>query len=568
MPSAPSSIDCDSKATSSSGKGVAFVSALFLGIIGIAVVVMAALMPIGLRGIDRAVLAAAGRGTESIDQVGKRWAEAGKPGVAILFKAAQERIEIDDPRLDIVLDDAPESDRFLELWGGNDPFLEQVFAGVSLESDRSHPPVLPLFLPRESRHALGEFLEGTRNRVVQEILANREIEIAQNLMPVRSSSGQPLEAVIYLQALLLQGNHLQQEFSDEVRRAAEESNAANDLGKMEPIYLDWLTLGSRLQWQPLAEIASVFETREVLRRTAHLSQVLEEDWPVFAAAVLWVGDADGISAFLVENGRSGLEDLKLAMVHGKGAVELLLERRESVASASWREKYPEIPVFFADLNVQFPIFSVVIKLGLLVFGLSVLVFAIRFPFRFTFSGITKSEEPVVLSFSQSFLAAIGVAFLFLFFVEPLLFESEGISEFRFRFPNSVANAGVESTTDEGVSMKIDQVTALSVSGFFVIQAILYLISWVKIREIRRHPATSELKLQLLENEDHLFDSGLYVGLAGTVGAFILLAFGVINVGLMAAYASTLFGIVFVAGLKIFHLRPYRRHLILENQRVE
>jgi hypothetical protein len=35
--------------------------------------------------------------------------------------------------------------------------------------------------------------------------------------------------------------------------------------------------------------------------------------------------------------------------------------------------------------------------------------------------------------------------------------------------------------------------------------------------------------------------------------------------LMSAYASTLFGILFVAILKILHVRPYKRRLILETQ---
>ena len=32
---------------------------------------------------------------------------------------------------------------------------------------------------------------------------------------------------------------------------------------------------------------------------------------------------------------------------------------------------------------------------------------------------------------------------------------------------------------------------------------------------------------------------------------------------MAAYSSTSFGIIFVSVFKIFHLRPYRRQLLLE-----
>jgi hypothetical protein len=33
---------------------------------------------------------------------------------------------------------------------------------------------------------------------------------------------------------------------------------------------------------------------------------------------------------------------------------------------------------------------------------------------------------------------------------------------------------------------------------------------------------------------------------------------------MAAYSSTSFGIIFVSIFKIFHLRPYRRQLLLED----
>jgi hypothetical protein len=48
---------------------------------------------------------------------------------------------------------------------------------------------------------------------------------------------------------------------------------------------------------------------------------------------------------------------------------------------------------------------------------------------------------------------------------------------------------------------------------------------------------------------------------------ILVAIGIVEASLMAAYASTLFGILFVAMLKVMHLRPYRRKLILEQGRL-
>jgi hypothetical protein len=42
----------------------------------------------------------------------------------------------------------------------------------------------------------------------------------------------------------------------------------------------------------------------------------------------------------------------------------------------------------------------------------------------------------------------------------------------------------------------------------------------------------------------------------------MVAIGLVEASLMAAYASTLFGILFVALLKVLHLRPYRRKLIM------
>ena len=74
------------------------------------------------------------------------------------------------------------------------------------------------------------------------------------------------------------------------------------------------------------------------------------------------------------------------------------------------------------------------------------------------------------------------------------------------------------------------------------------------------------ELRLLDNEENLFDAGLYVGLAGTVLSLVLLALArdIIEVSLMVAYVSTLFGIAFVSVLKIFHVRPYRRSLLLES----
>src|SRR5208283_5750560 len=99
--------------------------------------------------------------------------------------------------------------------------------------------------------------------------------------------------------------------------------------------------------------------------------------------------------------------------------------------------------------------------------------------------------------------------------------------------------------------------------FFVLQGLLYCACLVKLAEIQRQKAPARMQLKLLENEEHLFDGGLYLGFAGTIVCLILVSLGIIQQSLMAAYSSTSFGVIFVSIFKIFNLRPARRKLLLE-----
>ena len=100
--------------------------------------------------------------------------------------------------------------------------------------------------------------------------------------------------------------------------------------------------------------------------------------------------------------------------------------------------------------------------------------------------------------------------------------------------------------------------------FAAIQVFVYLLCVSKINDIKNGDGDPRLKLRLLENEDNLFDMGLYIGIAGTA---LMLAIMVMikNSGLTVsvAYASNIFGILCVAVVKIFHVRQAREGLLLE-----
>ena len=112
---------------------------------------------------------------------------------------------------------------------------------------------------------------------------------------------------------------------------------------------------------------------------------------------------------------------------------------------------------------------------------------------------------------------------------------------------------------------LDQVTTIILLLFFLIQLMVYVFGLIKLVEIKKQENRAGLKIRLLENEENLFDLGLYIGLSGTVIALILLTLNIVQASLIAAYASTLFGIIFVAILKVCHVRPYRRSLILKEE---
>src|SRR5690606_37400475 len=78
------------------------------------------------------------------------------------------------------------------------------------------------------------------------------------------------------------------------------------------------------------------------------------------------------------------------------------------------------------------------------------------------------------------------------------------------------------------AFSIDVPTILSISFFFLIQALVFLICLLKLREIESKPIPPHAKLRLTENEENLFDSGLYVGIAGTCISLVLQVMGLIQ----------------------------------------
>ena len=177
-------------------------------------------------------------------------------------------------------------------------------------------------------------------------------------------------------------------------------------------------------------------------------------------------------------------------------------------------------------------------------------------------------RPSPASHVTSGVLAVFLAALAVVATEPFLLQAAPPSEYKpvLRFPMLAATGpSALSQAPSSNSLTMDTSTIVSIALFALLQVCVYLVCLRKINQITREDMPPGLKLRLMENEENLFDSGLYVGMMGTAAALVLQVLGVIQPNLLAAYSSNLFGIVCVALVKIRHVRGFKRTLILEKE---
>ncbi|HRE81967.1 MAG TPA: hypothetical protein PLN52_12995, partial [Opitutaceae bacterium] len=457
-------------------------------------------------------------------------------------------------RLATALADASARQPAYVPWGGWDPFLDPLF-NVNENTGRTEStPVLTFFIAEKARSALRTYLQNSRSMGVQALLRTREITLTTQFVPVTSAGGQTLDAVILMAALLYQGEHLSPPLQRDLRLLAETAYGRQDMGELETVYLDLLSLGKRLDWSQLSEMLRRTNDRQTLKEYAHLARVAPDDFALIYAAALFSGSADQVARYLLQFGKTGLEDLALAAREGQGAVQSLLRQ--------------QIPVN-QDRDVtlgqaaQFALLHPNLALAVKWLGFFLAAFA-------CLRGINQLVVGSLLGSSQGITAAVIAALcaiLTIVFTEPFLFKAAPPSEFAFKLavPVLATLSDPASLTSVEPTLAMDTSTLLSIGLFALLQVAWFLLCLRKISEISRSTVSPLVKLRLMENEENLFDGGLYLGIAGTATALVLQVLGVIQPNLLAAYSSNLFGIVCVALIKIRHVRPFKRQLILDGQ---
>lgn len=537
--------------------------------LALAALVGAALVPAYLRALDVEVVRATGSKGPSLVQEGIALIEQEEIGQAELFIVAARELNVPEHA---------EMARFLTAFKKLNPglarhgvaaaYLDPLFG---TQAGGTEPRVLDLMLPDQARRKTLQMLVQSTRAGVQAILDNRQLTNTTILPPVASASGQALETAILLTALLDRTDMINDRLSEQIESYAAAANRGQGTQPIETVYLDVLSLARMLNWAQFTGFMRLVDSLESMRSLMRLAgREMSGIAPLYAAADI-AGSTAPVAAYLREYRTDGLRNLKVALAAGSDGLRLLLSQNEPLHESGLRGVLlgggPALEKVFSwllRLTLALPLLALILKYVLWLDAAFCLVRGVSWllPHERTLAAPKTARQ---FGLYQQQVLALLLLLLAIALTEPALARAEPEASPRPAWRIPVISAVVGSKVNEAIKPVMKEINWIALLLFAVVQGALYILNLIKLREIKRQTVPSDLKMRLLDNEEHMFDAGLYIGLGGTVLGLILPAVGLVQgANLMIAYASTLFGILFVSLLKICHVRPYRRALILDS----
>jgi hypothetical protein len=527
------------------------------------------LMPAYWTAVDISVLQRAGANTPSLPERGLALLNNRNLGAAqMLLEVAQGERVPGWGKLGLTVTNVIREHPTWAVWGGGDSHSEGLF-----DSDPSLPksgsePFTEFVIRQENREVILAYLQESQHPAVQELLRCRELTNTVIFPPSHSASGQAFDTAVSICGLLMERGYLTPALTDQVFKLASAANHGGSSQPVETVLMDLLSLGQRLNWDQLVVFAHNIQDAGTLHQLADQIRKANDPLPVLFAGAVMSGKPAETANYLAKFSQTGMKNLATSLRFGAGGVRELLERDQRLYSSGLRQRVAEYnpfgAIFYLAVNCGYRLPGSVLAAKWTFYLLAGFLLALAL--HFARPDVSSLERPLqVRGFHviREILFALGFLLVVILLSEPFLAQENQKEAFSFRLhvPTTGSTAPAEFARAHPTFM--NNVVLLTLLLFFVLQGLIYLSCLAKLKEIRRQKVPPRMKLKLLENEDHLFDAGLYLGFVGTIVSLILVSIGLIKFSLMAAYSSTSFGIVFVCLFKIFHLRPARRKLLLE-----
>ena len=174
-------------------------------------------------------------------------------------------------------------------------------------------------------------------------------------------------------------------------------------------------------------------------------------------------------------------------------------------------------------------------------------------------GITMKKT---FAWLPAILAVVAGA-LFIWYMNHAFETSPLIRELFAGSSGSGVLGNVAENSGETLAMRTritGKISMLIFSVITVLQFVAFGAGTGVVSRIRNSNENPELKLRKLDNSDVIFDVPLYVGLFGTVSAFLVMTFSPQSSRLIA-YSSTLIGIIFSLLLRLTMQFPLKNKLL-------
>jgi hypothetical protein len=514
------------------------------------------LVPAHLRAVDVSVIQRAGSNTPVLIEQGLALVNENKLGAAqLLLPVAQAEKLSGWEKLGLAINNSARQHPDWLVWGGDsDLRLERLFESDARLPKSGPEPFTEFVVRQENRRVILELLHGSPRPAVQELLQCRALNNTVLFPPSQSASGQAFDTAISVCGLLLEGGHLTTGLSDSVFQLASAANRGGSSLPLEQMLMDLMSLGQRFNWSQFVTFIGRIEDAGTLHLLADQVRNSGGQLPVLFSAVLLSGKPADVAKYFADFRQTGLTDLGSSLRFGAGGVNELLQRDQRLFRSSFQ--------FATDFCFRMPGLAMAMKWLLFLLSGFLLAAALHFA-RPAVSSLERPLQVRGFHVAREILFALGFLLVVLLLSEPFLAQESQKEESPFRLHLPTMGNVVPAGFARAHPTIMNNMILLTLLLFFVLQGLIYIACLVKLAEIRRQKIPPRMKLKLLENEDHLFDAGLYLGFVGTIISLILVSMGMIKFSLMAAYSSTSFGIIFVCVFKIFNLRPARRRLLLE-----
>lgn len=523
-------------------------------------------IPSRFKSIPAGVAREAGSAGASAGDLARKSLVDGNISAATAIAQAAQRIGEDDAVVTLSQAAAQlERNPQLEHWGAWDPFLEAALGQVPFEHYSTEPGLLGVLIARPCREAVNRLLENSRNPLVPDLLETGSLTSYKRLLPVSSASGRPLEVTLLALALMVQGDHLSDGFKSDLRDLVWNANATGEVRALEDLYLDMLSMLRLFDWGQLKELLGRVESAGTLKRLRYVFHRRPDDIDALFTMVLAAPAPSDFLDYLASYGDEGFEVLLASLSYGLEGFRLVIREQlpvESIHEVSSDSLYENLQYALVPFSLRNPELSLVIKYTSFFFGAFFSLWGMSLFGRFY-----KESISPLLAYTQRFFGALASVLVFAVLSEPYLASGGDFVGYSFKLslPVLAQVDGELQVIETTPTTSMETGTLLSIAFFFLLQALVFLICMLKVREIEKRDLDSLVKLRLMENEENLFDSGLYVGIAGTCISLVMQVINLVEHNLLAAYSSNLFGILCVAIVKIRLVRPYKTRLIMDSE---